>query len=86
MDYEYEDPAEADAIYGEDAMEVDQQQEEEEGDAVMEDEDIPVTQEDAWAVIRYAFIWNASWRCSASEWTGNVYTATYSDDFCSLYN
>lgn len=56
MDYEYEDPAEADAIYGEDAMEVDQQQEEEEGDAVMEDEDIPVTQEDAWAVIRYACI------------------------------
>ena len=55
MDYEYEDPAEADAIYGEDAMEVDQQQEEEEGDAVMEDEDIPVTQEDAWAVIRYAY-------------------------------
>jgi len=47
MDYEYEDPA------GEDAMEVEQQPAGEEGDPMMmEDEDIPVTQEDAWAVIR----------------------------------
>ena len=53
MDFEFDDPAEADVAYGEDPMEVDQQQEEEEGDAMMDDEDIPVTQEDAWAVIRY---------------------------------
>lgn len=52
MDYEFEDPA--DAAAEEDAMEVDQQQEgaEEGDDVMMEDEDIPVTQEDAWAVIR----------------------------------
>jgi len=49
MDYEYEDPA------GEDAMEVEQQQQGGDGEGdpmMMEDEDIPVTQEDAWAVIR----------------------------------
>ena len=52
MDYEFDDPADT-AADGDDAMEVDPQQEGEEGDAMMDDDDIPVTQEDAWAVIRY---------------------------------
>jgi hypothetical protein len=58
MDYEYEDPAAADAAdddadnqqdaHGDDeAMDVDH-----ENGTPEEEEDIPVTQEDAWAVIR----------------------------------
>ena len=45
MDYEYEDPA----VEGGDEMDVEGQ----ESDNMMEEEDIPVTQEDAWAAIRF---------------------------------
>lgn len=48
MDYEYEDPAAVVDGGGGDGIENEGQ----ESDDVMEEEDIPVTQEDAWAVIR----------------------------------
>ena len=48
MDFEFEDPANAEGGGGEE-MDV----EETIHETMAEDEDIPVTQEDAWAVIRY---------------------------------
>lgn len=50
MDYEYEDPA----VEGDDGMEVEESDNNKNAmeEEVEEEEDIPVTQEDAWAVIR----------------------------------
>jgi hypothetical protein len=53
MDYEFEDPAVQQELVVEDSGDNGMENEGQENDNMMEEEeDIPVTQEDAWAVIR----------------------------------